>query len=245
MTKEDISQNFASGAWQFTKEVAQVFDEHVESNVPNYSLIQDVVTYLSDWLAPDRSTIVDIGASTGTTARAISLRHTQRSLDFFLYDCETPMLELAKEKNKNHPSHHRLVYCKENLLDGNLTHEAADLNIALFVLQFLPISKRKFVLEELRKRTRPRTGSIVIAEKVWQPSSFLQEIANEATWDYKSDNGVTAESIRTKAKALRGVLQPLDAKDLEQLLIDSGWCDPTPIYRWHSWGVWVATNNGK
>lgn len=243
--KPDVSENFESGAWRFTPDVAAVFDEHVTSNVPNYVLIQKVVTYLSDWLAPDFSTIVDIGASTGTTAREISLRHPQRNLKFYLYDSEMPMLELAKEKNASHPSNHRFAYCRENLLDGHLNHEQADLNICLFVLQFLPLNKRAFVLKKLHELSTPHIGTIVVAEKVWQPSAFLQEIANEATWDYKSDNGISAEVIRTKAKALRGVLQPMEAHDLEELLRKTGWINPTPIYRWHSWGIWVARHDGK
>jgi trans-aconitate methyltransferase len=245
MTKKDISENFESGAWRFTPDVAAVFDQHVTSNVPNYNLIQKVVTYLSDWLAPDYSTIVDVGASTGTTTRAISLRHPHRNLNFFLYDSEMPMLELAKNKNSSHPGNHRFAFCRENLLDGHLNHKQADLNICLFVLQFLPLSKRAGVLKKLHELTTSNTGTIVVAEKVWQPSAFLQEIANEATWDYKSENGISAEVIRTKAKALRGVLQPVEATALESLLEETGWTSPTPIYRWHSWGVWVAKHDGK
>jgi trans-aconitate methyltransferase len=245
MAKKDISENFESGAWSFTADVAAVFDEHVANNVPHYELIQKVVTYLSDWLAPDYSTIVDAGASTGTTARAISLRHPQRNLNFYLYDSERPMLDLAKDKNVNHPPNHRFVYCRENLLDGNLVHEKADLNLCLFVLQFLPLNKRSFVLKKLHDQTTSNTGFLVVAEKVWQPNAFLQEIANEATWDYKSDCGIPADTIRSKARALRGVLQPLEAKNLESLFIETGWIMPTPIYRWHSWGIWVAKHDGE
>lgn len=245
MSKKDVSENFESGAWSFTADVAKVFDEHVTSNVPHYELIQKSVTYLSDWLAPDYATVVDAGASTGTTTRAISLRHPQRNLEFYLYDSELPMLEQAKEKNANHPPNHRFVFCRENLLDGKLVHKKADLTLCLFVLQFLPLDKRAYVLQQLHERATANTSYLLVAEKVWQPNAFLQEIANEATWDYKSDNGVDADVIRTKAKALRGVLQPLEANTLEQLLISSGWKMPTAIYRWHSWGIWVAKHDAK
>jgi tRNA (cmo5U34)-methyltransferase len=84
-------------------------------------------------------------------------------------------------------------------------------------------------------------GWLVVAEKVTQPSALWQEIANEATWDYKADRGVSAETIRAKARALRGVLRPLSSGEVEASMLDAGWRDVVPIWRWHCWGLWAAT----
>lgn len=235
----DVSHDFESGGWQFTPEVAAVFDQHVAANVPNYHLIQDMVAHLSDWLAPSGALVVDVGASTGTTVKAISDRHPNRLLNFLLYDVEDAMLERARLKLADLPVSHDVNFRSEDLTQ-EISHGDADLTLALFFLQFLPPHTRGPVLKGLAQSARPETGYLVVAEKVEQETAFWQEIANEATWDYKASQGIDPDTIRAKARALRGVLTPLPSRELVKLIADNGWHQPVPIYRWHSWGIWAC-----
>lgn len=239
----DVAHNFGSGGWSFTPSVVEVFDQHVVANVPHYDVVQEVVAHLSDWLAPAGATVVDFGASTGTTTEMIGLRHPDRSLHFHLYDTEAAMLDAARDKHslRKSLSSHSWNYHREDVTVAPTRHENADLTLSLFTLQFLPPHKRRDALLALRNSARNGTGAIVIAEKVEQPSAFWQEVANEATWDYKSSAGVDADTIRAKARALRGVLVPLPEDAIVPLLASSGWSNAVCVWRWHQWGVWAAT----
>jgi SAM-dependent methyltransferase len=61
----DVAEQFGTGAWAFTPEVADVFPEHVRASVPFYDVIQDLVAELSDWLVPAGGLVADLGAATG------------------------------------------------------------------------------------------------------------------------------------------------------------------------------------
>lgn len=236
----DVSNSFSTGGWEFNKEVVAVFDEHVNKNVPNYDLIQKIIVDLSDWLMPDESNMVDVGASTGTTARKISLKHPKRKLSFYLYDIEQEMLSAAKEKNSGHLPFHRFLYLNSDLTEHEPSHENADMSLCVFTLQFIPRQKRAKLLQNLADKARKSTGMLIVAEKLEQESGFWQEIANEATWDYKQENGIDNETIRSKAKSLRGVLVPLKEKDLLELIEQNGWKETVCVYKFHNWGIYIS-----
>jgi len=236
----DVSSTFQSGGWEFNKAVVDVFDDHVNKNVPNYELIQKIIVDLSDWLLPDESILVDIGASTGTTARKISLKHPNRKIDFYLYDIEQEMLNAAKEKNSNHLSHHRFLYINSDLTKHEASHNDADLSLSLFTLQFIPRHFRGQLLKNLSLKARRKTGVLLIAEKLEQQTGFWQEIANEATWDYKKDCKIDDETIRSKARSLRGVLIPLRESDLVELIESNGWKETICLYKFHNWAIYAA-----
>jgi len=239
----DISRNFGSGAWEFTPEVVEVFDAHVNTHVPNYQLIQDLAVHLSDWFAPNAGRVADVGSATGTTAMAISDRHPQRELDFYLYDVEQEMNRAAERKFERAPSHHRLWTSTTDLVRRDPGHHEADLSLCLFTLQFLSPADRHVVLSRLADRAKPGTGALIVAEKIELSQGLWQEIANEATWDHKAGWGVEAEDIRLKARSLRGVLRPVPLTQLEQEIELAGWGSPVCVYRWFNWGVWVSRMN--
>lgn len=236
----DVSNSFESGGWKFSKEVVDVFDDHVFKNVPNYDLIQKIIVDLTDWLLPDQSIVADLGASTGTTTRKICLKHPYRKIDFFLYDTEQEMLNAAKEKNSNHLSFHRINYLISDLTKHKASHKDADLSLCLFTLQFIPIHQRGLVLKNLADSARKKTGVILIAEKLEQASGFWQEVANEATWDYKKEKGIDDESIRSKARSLRGVLIPVQEHSLISLIEENGWQETLCLYKFHNWAIYAA-----
>lgn len=233
--------DFGSGGWQFTPSVVEIFDAHVHDHVPYYDVIQHVVAFLSDWLAPADALVADLGASTGTTVDLIERRHPDRRLRYALYDVEPTMLDAARVKHAQYPNADRFSYFRRDLTTERLEHEHADLTTALFALQFLAPRDRVRVLIEARRAARPTTGALIVAEKVLLPDGLWHEVANEATWDYKADAGIDADAIRRKARALRGVLVPQTVERTESEIVAAGWSEPVLLWRWYQWVVWVAT----
>lgn len=234
----DVSEQFESGAWEFNDAVVGVFDEHVAANVPHYDVIQRTVAHLSDWLAPKGSLVADLGASTGTTADLIEDRHPDRGIRYALYDESQAMLDRAARKLERIGS--RVAYHQTDITASALAHRDADLTLALFTLQFLREHERIEALRWARAAARDRGGVLLVAEKILMPSAFWQEVANEATWDFKEGAGIGAEAIRSKAHALRGVLRPQPMERLEEELAASGWLPPTVVWTFYQWVLIAA-----
>lgn len=228
----DIAESFGSGQWEFTPAVAEVFDDHVRASVPFYDAIQDLVAEASDWLLPDGGLVVDLGVATGTTVHRITQRHEGRSVRAVLYDTEQHMLERAADRLGTEDRD----YVCQRVQDPPLKHADADLTLALFTLQFLPLRDRLAALRNARM-TSSETGALIVAEKLRPSDSRWAEIANDVSHDYKASHGISDSAIRAKSRALRGVLVPYPSPTLTSLIEAAGWRQPETLFRWHQWAV--------
>jgi tRNA (cmo5U34)-methyltransferase len=232
---QDVAESFASGAWSFTPDVVDVFDSHVRASVPFYDAIQDLVAGLSDWLVPQGGLVADLGAATGTTVRNILNRQAHRDVAAVLYDIEQPMLDQAAKNLAGAPARH-IEYVCAPIQHPPYVHTDADLTLALFTLQFLPLRERVAALHMARMSAR-ETGALIVAEKVRPLDSRWHEISTDSSHDWKASHGITPEGIRAKSRALRGVLQPHPQDTLIHSITAAGWHDPEILFRWHQWVV--------
>lgn len=235
--KPDIAERFDTGGWKFTPEVVEVFPEHVRASVPHYDHIQALIAEVADWHLPPGGVFADLGASTGATAELILDRHPGRDLDLHLYDVEKPMLDRAKAtlNPKLAGKSNRVWYHHQNILEP-LQHQDADLTTCVFVLQFMPLRNRRTALQVAREHAAD-TGTLIVAEKIRPADARWAEIANDRSHDWKADHGITADAIRAKARALRGVLTPHPLATVHQLITETGWRQPEVLFCWHSWAV--------
>jgi tRNA (cmo5U34)-methyltransferase len=232
----DIADSFTTGGWEFTPEVTAVFDDHVRASVPYYDDIQQMVAEFSDWLLPDNSLFVDLGASTCTTLQTICERHPTRRFRAELYDEEPSMLHKAKDKVAG-----LNVSPTFNVqrLQQPFKHKDADLTVSLFTLQFLREPDRLAVLTEARRCAAPN-GAIILAEKIRPEHPLLAEIAMDASHDFKAKCGLNDTAIRSKARALRGVLMPQPLPRLMAELFHAGWNNADVVFRWHQWVIVIG-----
>jgi tRNA (cmo5U34)-methyltransferase len=204
--------------------------------VPYYDDIQAMVAQFSDWLLPAGGLFVDLGASTCTTLAAICDRHPGRRFRAELYDEEPSMLERAREKISGRNT---LASFHVQRLQQPLKHLGADLTVALFTLQFLREQDRLLVLTEAR-RCAAGSGAIILAEKIRPEHPLLSEIAMDASHDFKAAAGITDTAIRSKARALRGVLMPQSLPRLLTELREAGWVSNDVVFRWHQWVIVIG-----
>jgi tRNA (cmo5U34)-methyltransferase len=231
----DVAEQFGTGGWQFTPEVAGVFPEHVRASVPFYDAIQDLITETTDWLVPHGGLIADLGASTGITAERILRRHPDRAIRFALYDEQQAMLDQADKLLALHAPG-RVECHAARIQDPPLQHTDADLTLCLFTLQFLPVRDRVAALHMARLSAR-ETGALIVAEKIRPQDSRWAEIGNDVSHDYKAAQGISDAAIRAKARALRGVLIPHPQAALICMIEAAGWKSAEVLFRWHQWAV--------
>lgn len=235
----DIAERFETGSWAFTREVVDVFDQHVRASVPFYDAIQDLAAQVSDWLVPSGGLVADLGASTGTTVRRVMHRHPQRNIRAALYDMERPMLDKAAELMAGEPHAGERVQYFDHDVTQPLKHSDADLTLSFFTLQFMPLRDRVAALRNARL-CATETGALLVAEKVRPVDSRWAEVANDLSHDWKADHGIEASAIRAKALALRGVLMPYPESTLRMAIESAGWKSTEVLFRWHSWVVMGA-----
>ena len=236
MTQPDIAERFDTGSWEFTPEVAGVFPEHVRASVPFYDEIQDLVAEAADWLVPAGGLVADLGAATGATAERIQRRHPDRGIRFALYDESQAMLDRARAVLAEMSCGDKAALHAARIQDPPLKHTDADLTLALFTLQFLPMQDRVSALRMARLCSSP-TGALIIAEKTRPTDSRWAEISIDVSHDWKAGHGVSDAAIRAKARALRGVLIPYPQEATIAMIKSAGWVAPEILFRWHAWTV--------
>lgn len=232
-----LTEQLKAGEWKFTPEVTAEFDTHVAQSVPHYSELQSMIGELSDWLVPDRGTVADLGASTGTSIQSIAERHPNRSINAHLYDIESHMLDAARQKLSRNDNISARYHAHS--ITQPLQHKKADLTIASLTLQFLTDSQRRDTLKYAHAAS-VKSGGLVLIEKVYQSNPFWQDIATDLTQERKEKAGLAAKEIRDKQASIRGVLRPHTTDYLVDELHNTGWQEVDEVFRWHNWIMLVA-----
>jgi tRNA (cmo5U34)-methyltransferase len=230
----DVAERFGPGQWAFTRDVVDVFDEHVRASVPFYDAIQQLIAETADWLVPAGGLVADLGCSTGNTSVAIAARQKGREIRFALYDESAAMTARARPAVAEHAGVR--VAAHALALPATLLHDKADLTLCVFLLQFLDWPARRQVLAAAR-RAAADGGALIVAEKLRVSDSRWAEIGQDVSHDYKAAAGISDTAIRAKARSLRGVLRPVTMEQNMALIGAAGWAGVTVLFRWHSWAV--------
>ncbi len=212
MNLETDSKIFsAQSGWVFDKSVAENFDEHVRKSVPCYIQVQTLAEKFSDWFTYPHCTVLDFGASTGETLRRIKWRH-KKALNLIGYDNSEAMVAQAKLKG---------IDVTLANLEKPFEPPAHSYAIALYTLQFFrPEARYEFLCRVWRKLEK--SGAMFVVEKVLGSTPFMQDILQQLYWETKSNNGLSAEQILNKAKALRGCMFPKTIDENEREFHDAG-----------------------
>lgn len=231
-----MNDRMDAAAWTFDAMGAE-FDTHVAAHLPGYADVQRLVALIGAFTLHDGATVADIGASTGMTAALLRDALPNRALTFHLYDADQSMLDQAAARLGPDVNLHHLT------LPGHRPqHTAADLTLALWLLQFLHPGQRRPLLADLREAAAA-DGCLIVATKTRHADSRWEEVAAAALDDYKADHGVGPSERVAKTAALRGTMHTVAIPDLTDDMLAAGWHSPALLWRWHFWAVIGAWAN--
>ena len=71
--------------WKFTGKTAKNFDTHIKKSVPLYDWSHDISLKLSDFFLNEKTNVYDLGCSTGTFLKELSIRSKEKK-HFFLWN---------------------------------------------------------------------------------------------------------------------------------------------------------------
>lgn len=191
----------------FSFDTINNFDEHIDSSIPNYSLLVDSVLSLSKYFVDEENNVVDIGCSTGKLLEAIPHKGNKIGIDESPNLCPAP-----NDKAK---------YVCYDIREINLNEFGkSSLILSIFTLQFIPRINRLMVLSNIYENLTIG-GAFIWAEKVYGETGIEQELMNFAHYDFKRRK-FTSEEILDKEQDLRELMRPNTSSENERLAQNAG-----------------------
>ena len=214
-----------SGAWNFKKEVANNFYEHINKSVPLYKEGHELIVKLSDFFLKDKSICYDLGCSTSDLLIQLSKYTNKKKVKFIGFDVEKDMITASKKNIKKNKTKNVKVFnkdfCKSKI-------SKADLIISYYSIQFIDPRRRQEVINKVYKGLN-WGGCFVMFEKFRGPDARFQDILTQIYNDFKQSRGFSEKEIFNKSKSLRGVLEPFSDYGNLSLLKRAGFKDISSI----------------
>lgn len=192
-------------SWTFeTQEIANTFDIHVREQLPWYDMVTESVSYIIKNYLSENDTVVDIGSSTGNIIDKILPLVQERSCYITAIEKSESMFEKLKEKYENES-------CIE-LVNSDVTNirlPVAKIYVLFLTLMFIPMNKRKNLLERIKSSCEDG-GIIIVVDKVSDHSGYFSTVLKRLTMHFKLLQGAKPEDVLIKEMSLAGIQIPID-----------------------------------
>lgn len=184
-----------------------------------------------------KTNVIDIGCSTGEAIRPFIAKFGALN-HYTLYDVSEPMLQECKKRYNGYIDS-GIVSVENFDIRNGISKQASSLCVCVLTLQFTPIEYRHKILKSIYNALITG-GALVVVEKVLGKTCDLDELFVSEYYDIKRENAYTEEQIHTKRRSLEGVLVPISASWMEQLLEQSGFSEVDCFWRYLNFSGWIA-----
>lgn len=240
MTNTQAGDGIAAGNanWSFAGEAAERFDGHVSKSVPLYAEGHRLICGVSDFFVGRDSVAYELGCSTGSLT--LSLARHNRDKDgarFVGIDIEPEMIARAEAK-RTETGADNAEFRTDDILSAEM--EPADFIAAYYTVQFVRPRVRQMLVDRIYNALN-WGGCFVLFEKVRGPDARFQDMLTAMySYDYKLSQGYNAEEIVSKARSLKGILEPFSTQGNLDMLARAGFKDVMTIMKYVSFEGFVA-----
>lgn len=237
MSKAGVGNNLQAqrAGWSFGGDTATHFDDHVSKSVPLYAEGHKLVCELSDFFIKPDSVAYEIGCSTGALTLKLAEHNSHKPKARFIgIDIEANMIEAAKVRGKDNA---QVEFVVDDIMQMPL--ESADLIVAYYTVQFIRPSERQYLFDKLYNSLK-WGGALLLFEKVRGPDGRFQDMCTRMYDDFKLAQGYTPEEIVSKARSLKGVLEPFSTQGNIDLMKRAGFSDIITIMKYICFEGFVA-----
>jgi tRNA (cmo5U34)-methyltransferase len=213
-------------SWTFeTKEIAETFDSHVREQLPWYDMATDAVCYIARNYLTEGGVVVDVGASTGNMIDKLMPLVEERWADVVAIEKSKSMCNILQKKYKKSDY---VVIENNDVINHELPN--ADVLIVFLTMMFIPIRKRKALMNALRASCK-QGGVIVVVDKVADHDGYFSTVLKRLTMQFKLQQGAKPEDVLNKEMSLAGVQIPIDPAILGE--------DAKQFFRMGEFAGWV------
>ncbi|MDH5718192.1 MAG: carboxy-S-adenosyl-L-methionine synthase CmoA [Spirochaetia bacterium] len=213
----------------FSKEVTLVFDDMIKRSVPCYHETLWQISQLINLNFYKDIQIYDLGCSTGNLLFFLSGVLKKKSFSYTGIDSSPSMIEKAKQKNYKLTKNQKASFFTEDILAYE--YEQANVFIANYVLQFVPIRKRADFIKSIYLSLRQK-GVFILSEKIQEKDNMISNIHTLMHYGFKKNEGYSDIEIEQKNKSLKNILKPLTLEENLFLLKKAGFKKMDVFYKW-------------
>lgn len=189
----------------FDQAVVDVFPDMIQRSVPGYQTIINLCGELAARFVQPNSNCYDLGCSLGASSLAIRQQINQPGVTILAVDNSPAMLERCQSLLDNNHSNSPVKLIEGDICDIEITN--ASLVVMNFTLQFIPLDKRRALLEKIYAGLNPG-GCLVISEKLLFEPESLNQLLSELHHQFKSAQGYSDMEISQKRDSIENVLIP-------------------------------------
>lgn len=223
--------------WNFKGDVAKNFDQHVSKSVPFYNEAHSLICSLSDFFILEDSACYELGSSTGELSFKLAQHNIKKAGARFIgIDIEEDMASIASAK-LDASDLHNLELCCDDILQYD--YDKADLIVAFYTIQFIRPKQRQILINKIYE-TLNWGGAFILFEKVRANDARFQDMMTSLYHDYKVGQGYTPDEIMSKARSLKGVLEPFSTNGNLDLLRRAGFQDIMTVMKYTSFEGFLA-----
>ncbi|MDP0489427.1 MAG: carboxy-S-adenosyl-L-methionine synthase CmoA [Verrucomicrobiota bacterium JB023] len=232
--KDEIYRSEAGGRFEFSPDVARVFEDMIRRSVPGYGLTLTAVQALAGMECEAGDEVYDLGCSLGACMQAAWQGVRGRRVTIHGIDSSPAMVDRARE----------MLAGKEGLHvhqgdAATWAMSSAKLILMNFTLQFVPVSQRVALLTRCHEALRPG-GVLFLSEKFVSQSDPDEQWLRELHWQFKRQQGYSELEIARKREALEEVLVPESPETHLSRLREAGFVQVTQVLQCLNFGSWVA-----
>ena len=219
--------------WKFNGSMVEHFEEHVRKSVPLYEEGHELIVNLSDYFVKDDSVCYELGSSAGTLTNKLAKRHDFRGAKFIGIEIEEDMV---KKANELYQASNLSFVCDDMT---TATFEKADLIVSYYTIQFIHPKLRQQLIDKIYASLN-WGGAFIMYEKVRANDARFQDIITNLYMEYKLKQGYSAEEIVSKARSLKGVLEPFSTEGNIDMLKRAGFVDILSVQKYMNFEGFLA-----
>ena len=227
--------------FQFSPQVAEVFDDMLYRSVPFYQETIAMAASLLDSFVSPGDVVYDLGCSTGATMIELARRLAHRDLRFVGVDSSAAMVAKASLKAEVYSKTKQLRFIEADILNCPLDAPAAI--ILHYTLQFIRPLQRPDFIHRLHEALKPG-GILLICEKTISHTPAFNRAFIGYYLDFKRRQGYSEIEIAKKREALENVLIPFSAAENVALFREAGFSAVEQFFQWFNFSGFIARKGG-
>jgi len=243
MLKQDhlfVSSCSGSSDFQFSTEVAEVFDDMATRSIPFYVEQQRMIQEIAKKFALEGTNVYDLGCATATTLVNLS-QMIPECAGFIGYDNSLAMLEYAKGKVREKKLDDR-IDLRFGDLDGDLVTrplENAGLVTLCWTLQFIRPMHRDRVIRWIYESLSDG-GALIMTEKILTQDTHTSRLFIDTYYSFKRRNGYSDNEITRKREALENVLVPYTIGENVEMIRRNGFAIADTFFQWYNFAAFLC-----
>ena len=223
--------------FEFTDQVAMVFDDMIGRSVPLYRETVKRQAQLTARFYQPGTRIYDLGCSNGNLGLSLCSLMLDAPFEMVCVDSSKPMLERFAERLTPLPGSEHLRLVQDDIRTVPM-HNASVVVVNL-TLQFITVSERDALIQRIHHALVPG-GVLLLTEKVIHEDPVLDEMEVGFYYRLKEENGYSRMEISQKREALENILVPESVTCHQKRLHAAGFVTQDLWLKWFNFASFIA-----